>query len=256
MKIDMSIIKIPYVTLPDRPLTSISQRHLPIADIAEDIVLFKDGGAALVMESSSLNFGLLSEKEQQAVIAAYAALLNSLSFSIQIMVRSQKKDISVYLRHLEEAEGKITNEKLLHLMRGYKQFITETVKKKNVLGKRFYIVIPFSPLEMGFSRAVSSSTRGSKPLPYPKSYVIKKAKVALYPKRDHLIRQGGRLGLQLKQLSTNELIELYYDIYNPEMPEKVEAIPGESSAEEDRTTAEEGRQPVEAFGPEGGQNEA
>jgi hypothetical protein len=210
-------MKIPYLSIPDKPITSSSQKFLPIADIAEDLVVYKDGGAAIVLESTSLNFGLLSEKEQQAVIAAYAALLNSLSFSIQILVRSQRKDISNYLKRLDEAAQKIENPKLKILMNSYKNFVTETIKKKNVLGKRFFIVIPFSPLELGMTRSTLSIARKG-PLPFPKAYVIKKAKVALYPKRDHLIRQARRLGLKLKQLSTNELIELYYDIYNPKKP--------------------------------------
>ena len=85
------ISKIPFINTPDAPIISISQDEIPIADITNDLVLFKDGGAAIVLETTSLNFGLLSEKEQEAVVYAYAALLNSLSFSIQILVRSQRK---------------------------------------------------------------------------------------------------------------------------------------------------------------------
>ncbi|MEJ2348022.1 MAG: hypothetical protein P8Y17_02360 [Patescibacteria group bacterium] len=210
-------MKIPYLSIPDKPLSASSQDNVPIADITDDIVIFKDGGAAIVLESTSLNFGLLSEKEQQAVIAAYAALLNSLSFTIQILIRSQRKDISSYMEYLDEAAGKIRNPKLSQIMASYKNFVSETIKKKNVLGKRFFIVIPFSPLELGVTKSVLSLGRKG-PLPYPKSYVIKKAKVSLYPKRDHLIRQAGRLSLKLKQLSTIELIELYYSVYNPEIP--------------------------------------
>lgn len=210
-------MKIPYLSIPDKSLSTTSQNHIPIADIADDIVIYKDGGAAIILESTSLNFGLLSEKEQQAVIAAYAALLNSLSFTIQILVRSQRKDISDYMNHLDEAAGKIRNPKLSQIMASYKNFVAETIKKKNVLGKRFFIVIPFSPLELGVTKSVLSVTKKG-PLPYPKSYVVKKAKVSLYPKRDHLIRQAGRLSLKLKQLSTSELVDLYYSVYNPELP--------------------------------------
>src|SRR3989338_1582009 len=138
--------KIPFISIPDTPITSTTQAHLPIADITNNIVIYKDGGAALVMESTSLNFGLLSEKEQAAVIAAYAALINSLSFSIQIVVRTQRKDISNYLRFLDEQDAKITHPLLKTLMQQYKGFITESVKKKNILGKRFFIVLYLSPL--------------------------------------------------------------------------------------------------------------
>lgn len=209
--------KIPYFGTPDMPLTSTTQDHLPIADILDDIVLFKDGGASLVMETSSLNFGLLSEKEQGAVVAAFAALINSLSFPIQIMVRTQRKDISGYIKYFDEQIKKITNPKLMAITDDYRQFVTESIKKKTVLGKRFFIIIPFNPLELGITKsAISAVKRG--PLPFSKDYALKKAKVTLFPKRDHLVRQAGRLGLKLKQLTTTELIDLYFTINNPEPP--------------------------------------
>lgn len=171
------------------------------------------------MESTSLNFGLLSEREQEAVIAAYAAMINSLSFPIQIVVLTQRKDISIYMTFLEEQAKKITQPLLSKLMQEYRNFIADSVKKKNVLGKRFFIVLYLSPLELGVAKSVASITKkASGPLPFPKSYVIKKAKITLYPRRDHLIRQAGRLGIKFKQLTTPELIELYYSVYNPEKP--------------------------------------
>lgn len=211
------VSKIPFLNLPDLPLISTTQDELPIADISDDLVFFKDGGAALVMETTSLNFGLLSEKEQQAVVFSYAALLNSLSFSIQVLVRSQRKDIGNYLTYLNEAATKITNPKLQIVMNSYRTFITEIVKKRNVLGKRFFIVVPFSPLELGAKQSFSTVTKRG-PLPFPKSYILKKAQITLNPKKDHLVRQAGRLSIKLTQLNTNQLIELFYDFYNPKAP--------------------------------------
>ena len=214
----MNIPKIPFINIPDKPLTSTTQDFVPVADITNDIVIYKDGGAALIMESSSLNFGLLSEKEQEAVIAAYAAMVNSLTFSVQIVVLTQKKDISSYLNFLDEQSKKITQPLLAKLMQDYKNFITESVKKKNVLGKRFFVVLYLSPLELGVAKSIAAVTKLSGPLPFTKSYVIKKAKIALYPRRDHLVRQAGRLGIKFKQLTTPDLINLFYSIYNPEKP--------------------------------------
>ena len=137
----LNIPKIPYLSIPDKPITSTTQNHLPIADITNDIVIYKDGGAAVVMESTSLNFGLLSEKEQAAVIAAYAAMINSLTFSVQILVRTQRKDISSYITYLDEQAKKLTHPLLIKLMAEYKGFILDSVKKKNVLGKRFFVIL-------------------------------------------------------------------------------------------------------------------
>jgi hypothetical protein len=213
---------IPILGTPDRELTSTTQDMLPVADIVDGIVVYKTGGAALIMESTSLNFGLLSEPEQDAVIASYAGLLNSFNFPVQIMVRSQKKEIGNYMKYLDEAQKNIKSPLLVGLMNDYKNFVLESVKKKNVLSKRFFIVVPFTPFELGLAKSVSATFRTGKSvtLPFPKSYVVRKAKTTLYPKRDHLIRQAARMNLKFKPLSTEELIALFYSVYNPEMPVK------------------------------------
>lgn len=230
----VTVPKIPILSIPDQPIVSAVQEIIPIIDIVDSIVIHKDGGAAIVMESTSLNFGLLSENEQQAVIAAYAALINSLSFSIQIIVRSQRKDITSYLAFLDSAQQKITNPKLSQLMTGYRNFIADTIKKRNVLGKRFFVVLPFSPLELGVTKSFLTFTKRAGPLPYPKSYVIKKAKIVLIPRRDHIIRQANRLGLRLKQLNKEQLIDLYYNNFNPTPPPPSREIFGGQEQEEEK----------------------
>jgi len=221
-------MKIPYLSTPDKPIESTTQDFLPIADIVDGIVIYKSGGAALVMESTSLNFGLLSEREQQAVIASYAGLLNSFKFPVQIVVRSQKKDISIYMDYLKKAGENIQNPKLQNIMKDYQKFILDAIKKKNVLSKKFYFVIPFTAYELGLAKSMASTLSPIKnaPLPFPKSYVVRKAKIALFPKRDHLTRQARRIGLTLKSLSNEELIALFYTTYNPEMPVKEKEVFG------------------------------
>ncbi len=210
--------KLPLFSAPNKPLISSTQDIVPLADIIDDIVLLKNGGACLVLETTSLNFGLLSEREQEAVIASYAALINSLSFPIQIVIRSQKKDITGYIHYLEESYNKMADSKLKTLMSDYKQFIVDITQKKNVLGKRFFMVIPFSPFELGISKSsISSVGHHHGPLPYTKDYIYKKAKTALYPKKEHLIRQAARLGLRLTSLGFEELVKLYFEIYNPKV---------------------------------------
>ena len=97
-----ALFNIPFLKLPDKPLTSSTQELIPVADIVDGLVIYKNGGAAQIMESTSLNFGLLSEREQIAVIMSYAGLLNSFNFPVQIVVRTQKKDITSYMSFLDE----------------------------------------------------------------------------------------------------------------------------------------------------------
>ncbi len=195
-----------------------TQEHLEIAEITDDLAVMKDGSVALILQVSAVNFGLLSEKEQEAIIYAYAGLINSLNFSIQIVVRSQKKDVSHYLSLLEKEQAKQVNPLLKEQIAGYRQFIAATVKENNVLDKKFYVVIPFSFLELGVQTSAGSllnfAKKGKSSLPLPLAIIIERAAVALVPKRDHLLRQLGRLGLRARQLTTPELTELFYGIYN------------------------------------------
>ena len=205
------------------PITASTQQHLDIEDIVDDLVILKNGGGALILQTTAVNFGLLSETEQDATIYAYASLLNSLTFPIQIVIRSKRMDISSYLELLKQQEEKQTNENLRFQIQKYRQFVESIIKENKVLDKRFYIVIPFSPLELGVKTAASSlfdllnpfTKKQKGGLPFPKSYILEKAKNALYPKRDHIIRQLARIGLKADQLTTQELVELFYDIYNP-----------------------------------------
>lgn len=204
------------------PVTASTQDHLTIADIRDDVVILEDGGVAMILETTAVNFGLLSETEQDAAIYAYAGLLNSLTFPVQIVIRSRQMDISSYVKLLKEQEEKQTNENLRFQIGRYRQFIESIIRENNVLDKRFYIVVPFSPLELGVPRAAASLIRMLNPLkkareglPYPKDYILEKAKNALYPKKDHIARQLARIGLRAEQLTVQQLVELFYDIYNP-----------------------------------------
>src|SRR3990167_9949701 len=99
-----------------------TQSHLDIADIINDLVILTDGSACLILEVSAVNFGLLSEREQEATIYAYAQLLNSLTFSIQIVVSSKQKDISEYLTYLDTNLEKIESPLIKNQMLKYRGF--------------------------------------------------------------------------------------------------------------------------------------
>jgi hypothetical protein len=192
-----------------------TQKHIDIEDIVQNLILLKDGGCALVLQVGAVNFNLLSEEEQDAIIFAYAALLNSLTFPAQILIRSQKKDITTYLKVLSSQEKKQSNPIYRKRLTQYRQFVETLVKERQVLDKRCYIIIPFQRIELGLSTSSIISNKKTESLPFDKTYIIEKALAALEPKRDHLIRQFGRVGLSARQLSTQQLIELFYSIYNP-----------------------------------------
>ena len=198
------------------PIKSSTQDHLDIEDIRDNLVLLKDGACCLLLETTAVNFSLLSESEQDAIIYAYAGLLNSLTFPIQIVVTSQKKNIANYLALLAEQKIKIANPLLKQQVGKYYEFVKKTVAENEVLDKKFYVVIPFSSLELGISTALSSSFKKHPGLPFDKQSILTKAKNSLIPKRDHLLKQLTRIGLKAKQLTTPDLIKLFYNYYNPD----------------------------------------
>jgi type IV secretory pathway VirB4 component len=204
-------------------ITGTTQDHLLIEDIVDDVVIQKDGSCCSVLQIASVNFDLLSEKEQSALIYAYSNILNSLNFTVQILIRTTTKDISNYVKNLRKAEAEESSPVLKERIKKYQKFIEEIVKKHDILSKSFYIVIPFSPLEMGLGEAqkqISSSllstVKKTKDNPYSKEYILEKAKANLAPKIDHLLRLFSRLGLEISIMETKQLINLFYGIYNPE----------------------------------------
>lgn len=188
-----------------------TQQHLSIKDISEDILLLESGGGALVLQVSAVNFGLLSDREQIAIIYSFAQMLNSLSFSIQIVIFSERLNINSYLELLNKTQQAQTNKLLSQMITQYKYFIQATVKENEVLDKKFYIVIPLFKLELG----LTSSRENLK----------QKIRTVLLPRRDQVIRQLGRVGLTATQLTGQRLIELFFDIYNGEVAPKPTAQP-------------------------------
>jgi len=192
---------------PTSPVKASTQSFIEIEEIKDDVVLMKDFSASCVIEVGAVNFWLLSSEEQTSMIYSYAGLLNSLSFPVQILIISKKMDVSIYLDYLDGKINLQSNELLKSRLTSYKEFIKNVIKKNTVLEKRFFFIIPFSPLELGIS--------GTNPGSLNKEYVISRAKTSLYPKRDHLLRLLAKIGLRAGVLQSQSLAELYYNLYNP-----------------------------------------
>ena len=193
-------------TKPTSPIKASTQNFVEIEDIKDDVLLLKDFSAAVVIQVGAVNFWLLSAEEQSSIIYAYSSLLNSLSFPIQILILSKKMDISSYLEYLDSKISTNKEELMKTRLGSYKEFIKTIIKKNTVLEKKFYFVVPFSPLEIG----ISGMGSGMK-----KEYVIARAKTSLYPKRDHLLRLLAKIGLRATVMQKQELTELFYNLYNP-----------------------------------------
>jgi hypothetical protein len=197
-----------------------TQDHLEIKEIIDDLVITKSGSVALVLQTSAINFDLLAEYEQDSKIYAFAGLLNSLNFHIQILIRTRRIDISNYVDYLRKQENEAMSEGLKKQLGIYTEFIQNLIVQNDVLDKTFLIVIPFNVAGEipGSSILKSKETKEEmeKALQMKQEHLLEKAKIFLYPKRDHILKQLGRMGLFGHQLTNRELITELYTIYNPE----------------------------------------
>lgn len=202
-----------------------TQDHLDIEDIRDNIAVLKNGTAVAILQTTSLNFDLLSESEQDAMIFAFASLLNSLTYPMQIFIRSKRLDISGYITQLEKAKEATTNQNLVAQINKYESFVKNLVSKNQVLDKRFYVVIPDFGIQIPQPGNLSGIFH-RRPEGMSKWNIFERAKTGLQQKTDHLEKLLGQIGIRAVRLDTKELVELFYDIYNPEVARKQKAALG------------------------------
>src|SRR5687768_13615564 len=119
-----------------------TQDHLDIEDIREDLVVLKNGAICSVLATTAVNFDLLSEIEQDAIISAFSMLLNSLTFPVQVVIRSKRLDITKYIEKVKRIEEKLTDPLLRHQAEAYRKFVQDFIQDNEVLDKKFYVVVP------------------------------------------------------------------------------------------------------------------
>ena len=193
-----------------------TQQFLPIEEIKEGVVKMKNGSLRAVIMVSSVNFQLKSAAEQDSMVASYQNFLNSLTFPIQIMAQSRKTQLEDYLNKLKESGEKETNSLLKAQIEQYIFFVTGLVEGANVMAKRFYVVIPFYPtgVEQAQKTSLLKTFFQSKPTA---TTDFETQKMELMQMVETAIGGLSGVGLRCVVLDTEELIELYYTIYNPDM---------------------------------------
>lgn len=201
--------------------TSSTQDHLEVKSIVDGLIITKSRSVSLVIQTNAINFDLLAEYEQDSKIHAFAGLLNSLNFHIQIIVRTKRIDISNYIDYLKGQKKKEMSEGLTHMLDIYIHFIENLIIDNNVLDKNFFIIIPYNPAAPIPGASIFDSKKDNddekkNQIEMKQDQLLEKAKIFLYPKRDHIIKQLSRMGLTGHQLSNQELISEFYTIYNPE----------------------------------------
>ena len=198
-----------------------TQRFLGIREIRDDVVVMKDGTLRGVLLVSSLNFALKSLEEQEAIIQAYMTFLNGLEFPIQIVIQSRRMNIDGYLASLSQYEKKSTNELLKAQIADYRNFVGELIELGQIMQKRFYVVIPYDPIQdenkkHGFFSRLQNAISPSATIKL-KEKDFQDRREALLKRVPFIQSELNSMSLLSTQLNTQSLIELYYSTYNPDV---------------------------------------
>lgn len=204
-----------------------SQELVAISEIRDGIVILINKGLRVILMASSINFALKSSDEQEALISQYQNFLNSLDFSMQFFIQSRKLNIEPYLDTLRERIKIETNELLKIQTAEYLQFIKKFVESESIVSKTFYVVVPYNPVAtasgggsgggildkiMGSVAKSSATTIDQEKFEEQRSQLFQ---------RVDMVQQGLlRMGVRAVPLNTEEIIELFYGLYNPGEAEK------------------------------------
>ncbi|MDP2856317.1 MAG: hypothetical protein Q8N90_04400 [bacterium] len=205
-----------------------TEQFVSIGTIKDDCVVLKDGSLRAVLMVSGINFDLKSEEEQNLIMVAYQGLLNRLDFSVQFVVHSRKVNIDSYLVKIKAREDAEDNGLLKIQIKEYAQFIKTLVSVTNVMSKRFYIVVPYA---VGTEEAGKAFGKIAGLLPFPikkpsgsanqkEEMDFETKKMQLKHRVDAVLSGLRPTGIRIIRLKTEELLELYYNLYNPEKTEK------------------------------------
>jgi len=199
-----------------------TQDFVPIKEVRDGIIVLKDGSMRAIVMTSSLNFALKGSDEQEAILIQFQTFLNSLEFPVQIFIQSRDLDIRPYIALLEERHRDQTNDLMRIQTREYIEFVKKFVEDTDIMSKHFFIVIPYSvsilKTKKGLLSIIESGGQKGK-----KKQTKEEAKGAAFEEnrsqieqRISVVEQGlSRTGIRIVSLGTEEIIELFYRIFNP-----------------------------------------
>lgn len=192
-----------------------TQKFVSVKEIRNGIIILKDGGYRGVLICSSINFGLKSADEQHAITLGFQNFLNTLDFSIQIVINSRKMDLRPYLTLLEEKAAAQKTELMKIQLREYISFVSSFADHANIMTKSFYIVVSYTP-RITAASATSFLRRGTPAAESAATSASFEQDRAQLEQRMTLVASGlAGTGVRAVPLGTEEVIELLYRSFNP-----------------------------------------
>lgn len=198
-----------------------TQRFRDVAESRENVVILKDGTLRAILLVSSINFALKSVDEQEAIVQAYMQFVNSIDFPIQVVIQSRRMNIDTYIRQLNKTEKELPNELLKKQIADYRDFIRQLVRLGDIMQKRFYIAVPLNPATVqtkGFWQRLQEIFTPSLAFRFSEER-FKKQTFELGLRVAQVASGLSSMSLSAVQLDTQSLIELFYNIYNPDLYE-------------------------------------
>lgn len=195
-----------------------TQEFVPIKEVRDGIVVLKDGGLRAIVLANSINLSLKSDDEQRATIMQFQNFLNTLDFSVQISVQSRRLDIRPYLLLLEN-RMKVQSEPLLKLQtQEYIEFIRNFTESVSIMTKNFFVVVPYTHVNLKPDSGILGKlfSKRNKKEEELKNQLDFEEKRSQLEQRVSVIQQGlARCGIKSAQLGTEEVVEVFYKVFNP-----------------------------------------
>ena len=198
-----------------KPKNAATQQFVPVRDIKDGVVVLKNGQMCMVLLASSVNFALKSTAEQEAILHQFQAFLNTIDFSLQIYVQSRRLDINPYIELLKSRESMQDNDLMRIQLREYIDFIRTFIDEVDVMSKNFFIIIPYSPTSANIKKNLTGLLSHENDTTHSDERFA--AHRMQLEQRVTVVEQGlTRIGVRTVMLQNDELVELFYHIFNPE----------------------------------------
>ena len=195
-----------------------TQNFVPIKDIRENVVIKKNGEMLMVVLASSVNFALKSLDEQRAILQQFQNFLNTIDFSLQIYVQSRKLNIDPYIEILNGLNKNQDNDLMRIQLQEYIGFITKFTDEYDVMSKSFFVIIPYSPTKLNMSKGFSKFLGGSSSATSTTDQQFEEHRLQLEQRAAMVVQGLAGVGVRTMTLQKDDLVELYYHLYNPGDP--------------------------------------
>ena len=198
---------------------AVTQDFVSVRDIRDNVVIQKNGQMTMILLASSINFALKSLDEQQAVLQQFQQFLNTLDFSLQIYIQSRRLNIEPYLSLLSDLDVKQDNDLMRVQLREYIEFIRTFTQDVDVMSKNFFVVIPYTPNRANLTKGITnlfSPKQGNYALPNDNQFEEHRIQLE---QRVGVVTEGlARVGVRTITLQKDDLVEMFYHLYNPSDP--------------------------------------